>query len=372
MEVFKPDGRRDSENSSGDAPQQLKPGDVPTIAQLGESHSDIVAELRRLDFVKTVTTFGGLLSVPELQANCFRIEVMVHLAAAYCAGSAAPTRAFVLRTFERLGAGDCGITQDPAEDVFVSLVSTPCGNFRILEGIREGTGFYLQRILNVLEHVPNGPHYIQLHESVACLLRLADDFAARSDLHENSLGHEMPVDSIPKRVADRLSSVRHSLRFNEEDLARLNIDKQSLRPFAFDINNSPKLHKQMIGHTDIERTRLAFVRQYVYLLLPTAIATAITRFVIDTILAIRKADAFEKSLAREYLRLFETTPILGGSSLPQIGCRKVQGGWISTIVEEVDSGRFLHLVFFVDGLDDFPGNGLNGSNAHSDALAPLR
>ena len=39
--------------------------------------------------------------------------------------------------------------EDPAEDVFASLVSTPSGNFKILEGIREANGFHLQRILNV-------------------------------------------------------------------------------------------------------------------------------------------------------------------------------------------------------------------------------
>jgi hypothetical protein len=38
-------------------------------------------------------------------------------------------------------------------------------------------------------------------------------------------------------------------------------------------------------------------------------------------------------------------------------------------VLEVDPGRFLHLVFFVEGLDRFSNTGLSGANADSDTLA---
>ena len=44
--------------------------------------------------------------------------------------------------------------EDPSEDVFVTLVNTPRGNYRIFEGISEGAGFYLQRVLNVIEKMP--------------------------------------------------------------------------------------------------------------------------------------------------------------------------------------------------------------------------
>ncbi len=126
-------------------------GGSPTIEQIANEHPDLIAELKRLEPIKTATTFAGLLTLPKLQANCLRIEVLVHLAAAYCEGRSAPTKGLTKRSFERLGDGYCGRMEDPAEDVFLTLVNTPRGNFRIFEGIREGTGFYLQRILNVVE-----------------------------------------------------------------------------------------------------------------------------------------------------------------------------------------------------------------------------
>jgi hypothetical protein len=125
----------------------------PTIGQLAEAHPEVVLEFRKLDMIGTATTFAGLLTTPRLQANCIRIEALVHLAAAYCVGRGAPTRGLVRRSFERLGAGYCGMMEDPAEDVFATLVNTPRGNFRIFEGVREAAGFYLQRILNVVEGI---------------------------------------------------------------------------------------------------------------------------------------------------------------------------------------------------------------------------
>jgi hypothetical protein len=94
----------------------------------------VIEHLRGLSPIVTVATFGSLLTVPEMQANCFRIEVMVHLALAYCEGDRAPTQELVARQFERLGRAICGRIEDPAEDVFASRVSTGQGDFRIFEG----------------------------------------------------------------------------------------------------------------------------------------------------------------------------------------------------------------------------------------------
>ena len=48
----------------------------------------------------------------------------------------------------------CGHMEDPSESVFVGLVDTSQGNFRIFEGLWNGTSFYLQLILDVLETAP--------------------------------------------------------------------------------------------------------------------------------------------------------------------------------------------------------------------------
>src|SRR3990172_1009810 len=168
-------------------------GNSPSIDKIENENADLIADLRRLEPTKTAATFAGLLTLPELQANCLRIEALVHLAAAYCEGRSAPTRGFVMRSFERVGEGYCGRMEDPAEDVFLALVNTPRGNFRIFEGIREGNGFCLQRILNVVETMPDTPACNRIRSSIDCLLKLSEAVAARAGLPENSLGGELPL-----------------------------------------------------------------------------------------------------------------------------------------------------------------------------------
>ena len=149
-----------------------------------------------------------------------------------------------------------------------------------------------------------------------CLLRLSEEVAERSAVHENGLGQEVPVDSLPKRLADRLSFTRKLVRFTDEDLARLQIPQASLREFVFRTDNPSRtnLLTQRLGHTDLERRPIMAVQGAVHLLLPTAVASAITRFVIETVVSMGQADVFVTKLAHEFAQLFAETPILGGPS----------------------------------------------------------
>ena len=150
------------------------------IEELANGYPSLLAELRPLGAVKTAAVFAGLLTRAELQANCLRLEALVHLAAAYCEGSGSPTTGFLRRAFDSVSEGYCGAQEDPSEDVFVALVNTPRGNFRVFEGIREGNAFHLQRILNVIETMPVGAAYDRLRASVESLLRISEAIAGRS------------------------------------------------------------------------------------------------------------------------------------------------------------------------------------------------
>src|ERR1700722_13016170 len=88
------------------------------IEEIAEECPDVIADLRRLEPVAAAATFAGLLAAPELQANCIRLEALVHLSVAYCAGGLAPTHESVRHNFDRLDEGYCGRMEDPAEDEF--------------------------------------------------------------------------------------------------------------------------------------------------------------------------------------------------------------------------------------------------------------
>jgi hypothetical protein len=339
------------------------------ISDIAETHPGLISEMRRLDPVRTAVYFGALLAVPELQANCYRLETLVHLSLLYCHGRNAPTSAFVRRAFEQLGKGPCGRIEDPAEDVFISLVSTPEGNFRIFEGIREGTGFHLQRILNVVESMPDVPPFDHIRTGVGCLLKLSEKLAERIGLQANLLGVEVPVDSIPDGVCDRLWRTRKALCFSERDFTELNITRRFITPFAFNAAEKIPMNEQSLGHTALERRPIIFEGKSAYVLLPTAIESAITRFVVEAVTSTRTINAFESKLAHDYSELLACTPILGGSSNARIPMQKCEAGHIGTAITEVDTGRFLHLVVWVDGLAGFNEDGLNGTNPNYPAVS---
>ncbi|MDO8897120.1 MAG: hypothetical protein Q7V19_05675, partial [Bacteroidales bacterium] len=79
----------------------------------------------------TVARAAGLLTAPNLQANTIRIEVLVHLAVAHCAGNLRPGYVELGRWLNQyLGQSQMARYEDPIEDVFLTNVNTPEGNRR--------------------------------------------------------------------------------------------------------------------------------------------------------------------------------------------------------------------------------------------------
>ena len=87
---------------------------------IASENTALVRQLGSFDPLKAATTFGGLLTVADLQSNCIRLEVLAHLALACGKGQRKPPGKFVARAFAALGRGLCGRLEDPAEDMFVA------------------------------------------------------------------------------------------------------------------------------------------------------------------------------------------------------------------------------------------------------------
>lgn len=330
------------------------------LSRIAEGHPDVVEDLRVLAPIETIAAFAGLLTRPELQANCYRLEAMIHLAVAFCRGRIQPTAAVARSIFNRLGDGHCGRVEDPAENVFATLVNTASGNFRIFEGLREGTGFYLQRLLNVLGSAPPVEPFTQLRASVRCLLKLSDEVASRAGITENQLGEELPSETLPAAIAERLPQLAHSVHFSTEDLAKLKISQDPLDPFIFDPGERSSLITQEIGNTMLERYPLVFYDDSWYLAAPTAVASAITLFIIDSLRSLGWEKSLEKALAAEFSRLVYDMPLLGKGQGPEIELQQVGNCWLGDQVVEIDVGRLLQVVLVVEGLDTFSDGGFNG------------
>jgi hypothetical protein len=199
------------------AMQLLNLSGVP-LAGIAAENKELLRTVEALDPVKAASTFAGLLTVPELQSNCFRLEALVHLCLAFAQGNQKPTGAFVAQLFAEFGKGQCGRVEDPAEDVFVTLIVTPRGDFRVLEGTWESAGFFLQRIVNVVERMPREGGYEELRESIYALLALSDLVCERAGLTRYQLGNTSRLKTLPQELADAGSAMRRIVRFSSDEL----------------------------------------------------------------------------------------------------------------------------------------------------------
>lgn len=184
-------------------------GVVP-LANVAKDHAQALAALSEFDPLRTAATFAGLLTLPFYQGNCIRIEVLVHLAIAKGNSHRKPNDKLVSRLFAQLGTKRLGLQEDPVEDVFVSSVHTPRGNFRVLEGVWESSGFYLQRLVGALERIPEGGRYDEIRETIYSLLKISDAVCERASLERHQPGSEFPQKTlgVKAKISERLAAYR--------------------------------------------------------------------------------------------------------------------------------------------------------------------
>jgi hypothetical protein len=227
-------------------------------------HPDIAEDLRAYDPVKLAATIGGLLTKPELQSNCYRLEVLLHMTLICARGRKKPDKPSIIRWFNRLEHGMCGRWEDPAEDVFVSSIETRNGNYRVLEGIWEANGFYLQRVVNVIDNMPDGPGYSDIKQSVHALLKLSDLICERAGLSRYQTGNEIPRETLPANLLSSLAPYG-VVRFFESKIIEENIDPSDLRPFYFQPDAAKNIPQESLGHTSAERFPIIYDNKCLYL-----------------------------------------------------------------------------------------------------------
>jgi hypothetical protein len=331
-----------------------------TIADIQAGHLSDVNQLSRMDKLTTSSTFAALLATPQLQANAYRLEALVHIAVAESAGRQHLTSEFVRKVFKRFGNGICGRLEDPAEDLFTTVVHSSNGNFVVLEGLREGNGFYLQRVLDVLEDIPDRGRLARMRRSVFALLALADAVAARAGLVHGMIGKSEPHSDLPRELLSRLNGMRQWVRFSHHDLEQMGVDVRDLSPFILQPGAS-MLEDEPLADSPLQRHPVLLFGDVIYLALPTSVGTAITRYVVSTVASSGNLKVFETSLALKYWDLLSWTPFVDMREPPPFQPRGESALWVGSTLRQVEPGRYVHLVVLV-----LP---LNASEEESDEFA---
>ncbi len=332
-----------------------------TIEEIARDNKALVKELSQYDPQKTIPLLSSLLTLPEYQTNCIRLEVLVALAVAYCDGKKKPEIRDAGRWFRKIGKSKCAIGEDPAEDVFISLVQEKSGDYRLLEGVWEATGFYTQMILNVVLTMPDDRGFGSIKRSVRSMLIISDSLCEQSQLTRYQLGSEekhtsLSIGKLPKR--NKLVS-RVNIPF--EYLDDCGIERSDLEPFLYHPSMKEELILQEVGNSYLDKHPLAILPEtHLTVLLPSAISVAIREFIINTMVENGLIASFDKALAKRYAQLFFETPLLGGPLHAPVYWKNNGEFCTSSFGFKVDEGYFISYQLFLPSIGQHGNTGFKG------------
>lgn len=318
--------------------------------------------MSRYRLQECLALLGGMTTLPELQANAFRLGVLAHLAFIHARGKSRAQPGQIIAWFNQLDNGTCGRQEDAAEDVFTSNVTYEGNTFRVFEGTSEGNRFHTQLFLAMVEHMPDSGVFKALKSSVGAILRLSDNIAERAGLPAYILGNVAPRSLIGKPDKGFSTEMRSRVVFSAADLAALNISRRDLAPFIVAQDDFHNLAEFSVGHTPLEAMPVVEAKNGIIVFLPSAIGLAIRHLVISRCIKAGMQTQLEEALSRAYISHFANEGILK-SSPPPLRTQRIDGQTVAQLIREVDAGRYLHLLFVFDNFQGYQDGAFMTSNA---------
>jgi hypothetical protein len=106
-----------------------------SIQDIANDNRALVRDLSAYDPAVAVPLLASLLTLPEYQSQCIRLEILVALAVLHCRGQKKPALRSVARWFHQIGNSKATLSEDLAEDVFVSIVHDGTADYRLIGGV---------------------------------------------------------------------------------------------------------------------------------------------------------------------------------------------------------------------------------------------
>lgn len=305
----------------------------------------------------TITRAAGLLTAPSLQANTLRLELLVHLAVAHCAGKKKPSYGEFGRWLNNhLDQPDISGFEDPVEDVFITNVDTPEGTRRVFEGVWESNDYFLQVVLDTLLSCETLERCRPLLRPVFALLRLSDCVAERLNLsrwHQETSTAQSALRMAPSiGMDDRARAVT----FTNQDCQELGIDREILAAFILREEDKKQLARETTGHSSLEKHPLVDFGDVLVLALPHAVSPAIRRFVLSELQQMGNLRVFADALGIHQARQVEKEglwELKSGSEslLPPTHDDNNPIPSVHVWLLKYDDNKYLHVVLLHDRLD---------------------
>lgn len=287
-------------------------------------YQSLARSLQDRDPASVIPVIAGLLTVPAYHPETVRIELLLHLACLHCCGRRKITTADLRRWLGRdLANLPVASLEDPPEDVFISNVIAPGGNYRIFEGRWESADYYLQHALDCVVRSHWAKPFKDLRRNVQGILALSDSVAGRAGVDRWTESPEAVPEAKFLRSSPGISELARRVTFSPSELAALGIEPASLEPFLLQPADVRRLHDETVGHTTLERYPLIRFGDLLVCGCPTAISPAIRRYLLDSMADHGRLEEFAQVLRlRQASAVFEEI-------LPQIDLPT--GEWEGTV-----------------------------------------
>ena len=326
--------------------------------------------MARRDPKSTVTMLAGLLTVPEFQANTIRLETLVHLATVHCKGRSHPNRNVIDNWVnKRLGSSPIARLEDPVEDVYITNVGTPGGNFLLFQSQWESSDYYVQTAVDVLAGSAM-PHKCQrLLAPVFALLTLSDCVANRLGLQRWHSDPSSPQGAVTLPSASQLDHRARAVTFNARDLITLEVNRTILQSFVLRDHDKHALASDTTGHSSLERRPIVELDGDLVLALPHAVSPAIRRFILTELRRLDLLSRFSQALDAHQVRQVDRYGLLElkgkTESLPfRVRARNTPP--LHSILFKHDTGKYINVVVLHDSMDRLDTHGLTSVMEYPD------
>ena len=319
------------------------------------------------DLHKSVAAIGGLLTLPILQPNSFRLEEIARLALANCNGRRSPTLQSAARWFNVVGAR-VGHMEDPTEDVFVSRVIFGDRNYRILEGTYEANGHYLQHILHVVEGAPERDSFMAMKRGCKTLLALSDLLCDRAGLDAFIEGSELPLKAFPISRVPTMKRLGALTTFSYHDLVISGCDVNWLGRFILspDARNIDCIPGE---RSAFDKRPLLDTGSEIIVALPSALGAAIREALIESFIGTGRGVLLQMGLLQSQTEALSQNPMVHKARIPATAISP-NNPLVPSPPAEIEPGYWVHFVLLTDDFEGFEDGGLCGISSCGTSAAP--
>lgn len=320
-----------------------------TLDDVSKDNSVIAAELENFERHTTIALLASLLTLPSHHGQCLRLELLAALAVLHCNGKKVAEVEDAARWYAAIGESSSAIGEDPAEDVFVSLVGNEKGDYRLLDGLWEAAGFYTQCVVDIVSAMPNEGTFRPIKRSVQAILRLSDLVCGRATLRRYQVGSEVTPTALDTGDTDA-SSLRARVAFTEKELRTADIAVADLAQFVLESGHLATLDTNTPGAGLIEQRPLLRSKEGIVVALPSALSIALRHAVIAFARHADQLSSLDRAMANVYGHIISQTQVFGGSHGVGLRWQLHRTARTAMVVSNVDVGHLMVLQFVLPSM----------------------